>query len=75
MTIAELEARIKRLESALSSHQIMPTDDKVCECCYELYVPSSWESCRCNSCCFDCHYDRATKKWIQGNCCPSKSKI
>jgi hypothetical protein len=73
MTNVALQARIERLEQALSDANL-PYSDYTCECCGTTYVPGYYDSCRCSACCMTCHCPKGSKVWIQGPLCPSKRK-
>jgi len=72
--LADLEARIKRLEFALLCNR-MPSSDLACECCGEIYVPLDWDSCRCTACCSTCCRPKGSKVWEQGRMCPAVKRL
>lgn len=71
MTEEQMLCRIKQLENALLMAGL-PSTERKCECCNEMYMPSHYESCRCPACCLSCYFDRNYRIWIKGNSCPSK---
>lgn len=43
---------------------------KLCECCKEQYVGQD-DHCRCQACCWTCHYHRVAGEWVRGKLCPT----
>jgi hypothetical protein len=62
----------ERAISAASDRYYVEPFARPCDCCHAIYVPSDYDVVRCSDCTLTCHFDRETKKWVQGIQCPAK---
>lgn len=68
-----LEERIARLENELKKNNL-PTEDKKCPCCGNIWLPSKFDEIKCRNChsCYIFGNDNNKDiKWIKGKYCPS----